>query len=79
MDKSLKKIKKSRFPKWNPNDWQIDDGKARVRIKGRHWDDVSVPHWVRNCDTDRFGSKSNVSEMMSMRISFQTPVGAGHH
>ena len=50
MDKSLKKIRKSKIPKWNPNDWQIDDGKARVRIKGRHWDDVSVPRWVRNCD-----------------------------
>ena len=55
MDKSLKKIQKSKIPKWNPNDWQIDDGKARVRIKGRHWDDVSVPRWVRNCDTDRSG------------------------
>ena len=55
MNKSLKKIQKSKIPKWNPNDWQIDDGKARVRIKGRHWDDVSVPRWVRNCDTDRSG------------------------
>ena len=58
MNKSLKKIQKSKIPKWNPNDWQIDDGKARVRIKGRHWDDVSVPRWVRNCDTDRSGIES---------------------
>mgnify|MGYP006863677979 CR=1 FL=1 len=55
MNKSLKKIQKSKIPKWNPNDWQIDDGKARVRIKGRHWDDVSVPRWVRSCDADRSG------------------------
>ena len=61
MDKSLKKIRKSKIPKWNPNDWQIDDGKARVRIKGRHWDDVSVPRWVRNCDTDRSGRDKRLS------------------
>lgn len=60
MNKSLKKIQKSKIPKWNPNDWQIDDGKARVRIKGRHWDDVSVPRWVQNCDTDRSENRKTV-------------------
>ena len=52
MDKNVKKIKKtSKIPKWNPNEWNIDDGKSCVRLKGRRWDDVSVPDWARSFGT----------------------------
>ena len=52
MDKTLKKMQKtSKIPKWNPTDWQVS-GKTRVRVKGRRWDDVSVPQWIKNCETD---------------------------
>ena len=52
MDKNVKKIKKtSKIPKWNPNEWNIDDGKSCVRLKGRRWDDISVPDWARSFGT----------------------------
>ena len=52
MDKNVRKIKKtSKIPKWNPNEWNIDDGKSCVRLKGRRWDDISVPDWARNFGT----------------------------
>ena len=58
MDKNVRKIKKtSKIPKWNPNEWNIDDGKSCVRLKGRRWDDISVPDWARN-----FGSHGRNKE-----------------
>ena len=77
MNKSLKKIQKSKIPKWNPNDWQIDDGKARVRIKGRHWDDVSVPRWVQNCDTDRSENRKTVLKCCFLCNFFSPILDAG--
>ena len=48
MEKTLKKMQRSsRMAGWS--EW---GSSGRVRVKGRRWEDVSVPGWMRNCETD---------------------------